>query len=202
MALEQDGLEVCAEAANAAEAVSAALRERPDACVIDVHMPGEGTSAVSRIKSQLPGTVVLMLTVSDDHEDLLESLRRGATGYLLKDTDPAELPGAVRAALRGEGILPGNLTAGLIEEFRRRPPPRRLDLQDGGRVELSAREWEVLELLCADASTLEMADRLFLSPVTVRRHISSIVSKFGVSSREEAVRLALGDEASDQVSER
>lgn len=200
MALERGGLEVCAEAANSAEAVSAALRERPDACVIDVHMPGEGTSAVSRIKSQLPGTVVLMLSVSDDNDDLLESLRRGASGYVLKDTDPAELPAAVRAVLRGEGVLPGSLTAGLIQEFRHRPPLRRLDLPDGGRVELTGREWEVLELLSADASTLQMAERLFLSPVTVRRHVSNIVAKLGASSREEAVRMALGAEASSRMS--
>jgi DNA-binding NarL/FixJ family response regulator len=193
IALEQGGIDVCAEAASAAGAVEAALRERPDACILDVHMPGGGTSAASMITSKLPRTVVLMLTVSRDDEDLFESLRRGAVGYLLKDMDPATLPGIVRSALEGEGSLPGSLAARLIEEFRTRPRPRRLSVGSRQRPELTAREWEVLELLGQRIGTAEIAKRLFLSQVTVRRHISAIIGKLGVSSREEAVKVALGD---------
>jgi DNA-binding NarL/FixJ family response regulator len=193
MALERDRIEVCAEVTNASDAVEAALREHPDLCLLDVHMPGGGPSAASKITSSLPSTLVLMLTVSRDNNDVLESLRRGAMGYLLKDMDPASLPIVVRAALRGEGVIPRSLAASLIEEFRRRPAPRRLG-QPRELAALSAREWEILELLSEGASTAEMAERLFLSQVTVRRHISSILAKLGVASRQEAVELLRADE--------
>ena len=195
IALERDGIEICAEVTNAADAVEAALRERPDLCLIDVHMPGGGPSAASKITSNLPGTLVLMLTVSRDNEDVLESLRRGAAGYLLKDMNPASLPVAVRAALSGEGVIPRTLAAGLIEQFQHRPAgSRRLAGQRRDQPALSAREWEILELLADGASTAEMAERLFLSQVTVRRHISSILGKLGVSSREDAVKLVRGEQ--------
>jgi DNA-binding NarL/FixJ family response regulator len=199
-ALERDGIEVCAEAADAPQAVEAALRERPDVCLLDVHMPGGGTSAASTISSRLPGTVVLMLTASRDDEDLFESLRRGAAGYLLKDMDPSKLSVALRAALKGEGALPRDLTAHLIEEFREHPTRRRLAIQAPGQPELSRREWEVLDLLSEGTGTAEIANRLFLSQVTVRRHISAILRKLGVSSREEAVRVALANEAFNEES--
>jgi DNA-binding NarL/FixJ family response regulator len=194
MALERDDIEVCAEVTNASDAVEAALREHPDLCLLDVHMPGGGPSAASKITSILPSTLVLMLTVSRDNNDVVESLRRGAVGYLLKDMDPASLPIVVRAALRGEGVIPRSLAASLIEEFRRRPAPRRLGSQPRELAALSAREWEILELLSEGASTAEMAERLFLSQVTVRRHISSILAKLGVASRQEAVELLRADE--------
>jgi DNA-binding NarL/FixJ family response regulator len=194
IALESEGMEVCAEAANAAEAVEAAVRERPDVCVLDVHMPGGGASAASSITLRLPDTVVLMLSVSREHEDVIESLRRGAAGYLLKDMDPAGLVVAIRAALSGEGVLPGALAAEVIGELRDRPGARRLACQPRGTVALSSREWEILELLREGAGTAEMADRLFLSQVTIRRHVSSILHKLGVSSREEAVRVVTADD--------
>jgi DNA-binding NarL/FixJ family response regulator len=194
MALEREGIEVCAEAASAPEAVEAALREHPDVCVLDVHMPGGGPAAASNITLRLPGTVVLMLTVSRSHDDLIESLRRGASGYLLKDMDPAGLAVAVRAAFKGEGVLPRELSADVIEELRHRPGARHLAHQPRGTAALSSREWEVLELLCEGAGTAEMADRLFLSQVTIRRHVSSVLRKLGVNSREEAVRVARADD--------
>lgn len=195
MALEREGIEVCAEAASASQAVEAALRERPDLCLLDVHMPGGGTAAAATISSRLPGTVVVMLTVSGDDEDLFESLRRGAVGYLLKDISPSRLATAVRAALQGEAALPRSLAARLIEEFRHDRPTPRLSARLPGGAELTRREWDVLRLLCEGANTAEIASRLFLAPVTVRRHVSAIVGKLGVSSREEAVRLAMADEA-------
>jgi DNA-binding NarL/FixJ family response regulator len=189
MALERDGFEICAEVTNASDAVEAALRERPDVCLLDVHMPGGGPSAASKITSSLPNTIVLMLTVSRENEDVLESLRRGAVGYLLKEMNPASLPVAVRAALSGEGVIPRKLAAVLIDELRHRPGSRRVGGQPRELPSLSAREWEILELLAEGASTAEMAERLFLSRVTIRRHISSILGKLGVSSREDAIRL-------------
>lgn len=194
MALERDGLEICAEVANASDAVDAAFRERPDVCLLDVMMPGGGTSAASRINSHLPGTVVLMLTVSHESADLLESLRQGARGYLLKEMDPSRLPIAVRAALDGEVILPRALTGPLVEEFRNGAHAPRWRGRPKYRRELTRREWDVMEMLEEDASTAEIATRLFLSKVTVRRHISNILNKLDVSSREEAVRLVRADE--------
>jgi DNA-binding NarL/FixJ family response regulator len=193
MALERDGIEVCAEESTAAGAVEAAVRERPDACILDIHMPGGGISAASLITFRLPGTVVIMLTVSREGEDLLEAVRRGASGYLLKDMDPAELPGAVRRAVSGEAPISGILAARLLEELRQRPAAPGVAARAPGHAKLTSREREVLELLCEGARTSEMARRLFLSQVTVRRHVSSVLEKLGVTSREEAVRLMRAD---------
>jgi DNA-binding NarL/FixJ family response regulator len=193
MALEADGLIVCAEAADATQAVEAALRERPDLCLLDVRMPGGGTSAASTISARLPNTVVIMLTVSSDDQDLFESLRRGAMGYLLKDMDPTKLPVAIRAALRGDAALPRALTSRLIDQFRQRPAWHERPISVPGGAELTKREAEVLELICQGAGTTEIAERLFLSPVTVRRHISTSMRKLGASSRQELVQLALGE---------
>jgi two-component system nitrate/nitrite response regulator NarL len=189
MALERDGIEVCAEVSSAEGAVEAALREHPDVCLLDVNMPGGGASAASNITARLPQTVVLMLTVSRESEDLVESMRRGANGYLLKDMNPQKLAVVVRAALAGEASIPRELAGYLIEELRHEPHPRHLPAPSPGRPELTKREWEVLDLLCDGAGTAEIADRLFLSRVTVRRHVSAILRKLGASSREEAVRL-------------
>jgi DNA-binding NarL/FixJ family response regulator len=189
-ALGRAGMEVCAEAATAPGAIDAAVRERPDVCLLDVHMPGGGTSAASAITLRVPGTVVIMLTASDADEDLFESLRRGAVGYILKDIDPAELPLAIRATLSGEGYLPGRLAARLMREFHDRPGQAVPVVQGPGHRLLTAREQEVLTLLAEGAGTAAIAKRLFLSPVTVRRHISAILAKLGVGSREEAVELA------------
>jgi DNA-binding NarL/FixJ family response regulator len=189
MALERGGFEVCSEVATAQDAVEAALRERPDVCLLDVNMPGGGASAASNITSRLPHTVVLMLTVSREGDDLLESMRRGASGYLLKDMNPMKLPEVVRAAMAGEAPLPRRMTGFLIEELRHDEHHRRPPVTEDGRAELTKREWEVLDLLCDGAGTAEIADRLFLSRVTVRRHVSAILRKLGVSSRDEAVQM-------------
>ena len=91
-ALQRGGWVVCAEATNAPDAVDAAVRERPDACLLDIKMPGGGISAAGEITERVPETTVVMLTVSRDDADLLDALRAGAVGYLLKDTDPDRLP--------------------------------------------------------------------------------------------------------------
>jgi DNA-binding NarL/FixJ family response regulator len=106
MVLERGGFEVCAEAGNARAALDAAVRERPDICVLDVHMPGDGISAAAEIRARLPQTVVVMLTVSHEPSDLVDSRRAGANGYLLKDMDPALIPKALRSALSGDAIFP------------------------------------------------------------------------------------------------
>jgi DNA-binding NarL/FixJ family response regulator len=192
LALAGEGFDVVAEAADGPGAVQAALREKPDIALLDVKMPGSGIKAAEEIVQALPQTVVVMLTVSRDDDDLFAALRAGASGYLLKDTDPGRLPFALRGVLEGEAALPRGLVARLIEEFRTRGKRRRLPLMRQRGVELTEREWEVLEYLHDGLSTAEIADRMSISPVTVRRHVSEILKKLRVESREEAVRL-LGD---------
>ena len=189
IALERGGCEVCAEAASAGAAVNAALAERPDVCLIDLGMPGNGFRAVSGIAQRLPDTLVLVLTVSRNAEDLFDALRSGAAGYLLKDMDPDDLVAAIKGAVAGEAALPGFLATRLIDEFRHRGRGMTLTLDHNRRVELTPREWDVLELFGDGLSTAEIARRLDLSQVTVRRHMSALLHKLEVSSREEARRL-------------
>jgi DNA-binding NarL/FixJ family response regulator len=185
---EDPGFEVCAEAANAQDAIDLALSERPDLCLLDVHMPGEGIRAATEITAALPDCAVVMLTVSRNDSDLFHSLRAGAAGYLLKDTDPGRLPEALRGVMAGEAAVPRALVARLIHEFRDRGT-RRLSTIGGRGVELTSREWQVLDLMAESLTTAKIAEHLFVSPVTVRRHISSIVEKLGVPDRATAVQL-------------
>jgi DNA-binding NarL/FixJ family response regulator len=187
-ALEEHGFEVCAETANAADSVAAAERERPDACILDVRMPGGGIAAAAEIAALLPETVIVMLTVSDSDDDLFAALRAGAQGYLLKDMDPARLPLALEGALAGEAALPRALVARVLDEFRARRRRRRL-LRRGREDTLTDREWETLELLAGGLSTAETAERLLVTPVTVRRHAASILKKLDVPDRRSLLRL-------------
>ena len=189
LALAGEGFDVVADVADGPAAVEAAIAQRPEICLLDVNMPGSGIKAAEQIMAALPETVVVMLTVSRDDDDLFAALRAGAAGYLLKDTDPNRLPFALRGVLEGEAALPRGLTARLIEEFRTRGKRRRLPLMRQRGVELTEREWEVLDFLHDGLSTADIADRMSISPVTVRRHVSEILKKLRVTSREEALRL-------------
>ncbi len=192
LALEDGGFQVVAEAVDAPGAIEATLAHRPDICLLDVYMPGQGIAAAAALAEALPDMPIVMLTVSDTSEDLFEALRAGACGYLLKDTDPQRLPFALAAVLDGEAPLPRVLTARLIAEFRRHGSERRTPDAEGDLVTLSERESEVLELLRADLTTKQIAHRLGISPVTVRRHISDLVRKLRVSDRDAALRLTAG----------
>jgi DNA-binding NarL/FixJ family response regulator len=189
LALERGGFVVCAEAPDADTAVARALTERPEVCLLDINMPGDGIRAAELIARELPETAVVMLTVSRADTDLFNALRAGACGYLLKDIDPARLPLALYGVLEGEAALPRRLVALLIEEFRERRRRRRIPLVGRRGVELTDREWEVLELMRDGLSTEEIAARLFISPVTVRTHVSAILRKLQVRTREAALEL-------------
>ena len=188
-ALEAGDFVVVAEAANAEEAVAAALRERPDVCLVDINMPGNGIAAAAEIGEQLPDARIVMLTASRDDDDLFAALKAGASGYLLKDINPERLPAALRGVLAGEAALPRTLMARVLDEFRAadRHPWLRFLKRRG--VELTSREWEVLELLREELSTAEIAARLDVSPVTVRRHVSAILAKLRVPDRKAMARL-------------
>ena len=187
--LKDAGFIICAEATDAPGAVEAALRERPDVCLLDVRMPGDGIDAAAEICRRLPDTAVVMLSVSLEERDIIGAIRAGASGYLLKDMNPLRLPAALRGVLAGEAALPRTITARLMEQFRAGRDRRRLPrLGRQGEV-LTRRERDVLELLAERWSSPEIARRLGISQVTVRRHISEVVRKLGVSDREAAVRL-------------
>ena len=186
-ALEGHGFEVIAEVGDAASAIEAAQRESPDVCLLDIHMPGNGIHAAGEIGRLLPDTAVVMLTISRNDDDLFDALRAGAAGYLLKDMDPARIPNALDGVLQGEAALPRALTSRLIEEFRQRGRHRRLPLKGERGVDLTSREWEVLELMRQGLTTAEIAERLFVTRVTIRRHVGSVLRKLRVGSREEAL---------------
>lgn len=180
--------EVCAEAFDAAGAVKEAVRLRPEVCLLDVRMPGGGNQAAWEIKSRLPWTTVVMLSVSEDGDDLFAALRAGATGYLLKSMDLQRLPHALADAVTGKTAIPRDLMSLVVAEFRDDGPRRRAVLQGGG-VQLTSREWQVFELLRLGLSTAEMAERLFVSPATVRTHVASVLHKLGAPDRASLLEI-------------
>jgi DNA-binding NarL/FixJ family response regulator len=188
--LDEDGrFEVCAEAVDAPSAVAAAIRRRPDICVLDIRMPGSGIGAAWEITARLPSTKVVMLTVSRDDDHLFAALRAGAAGYLLKDVDPHRLPEELQAVLDGESALPRNLVGRLMETFRDHGARRRALVDNDLAGQLTSREWQVLELMRSGLSTAQLAQRLTLSQATVRSHIAAILRKLRVPDREAAIRL-------------
>ena len=181
--LEAAGVEVCAEAGNADAAVAEAHRQGPDVVLLDVNMPGGGLNALARLTGELPGTPVVMLTARDDDHALLASLRGGAAGYVLKGSDPWELPAALEDAVAGRPVLSAKAIGRLIGSVR------------GAQVPLEDREQEVLSRLQDGRSTGEIADDLGVEPVTVHNDLSSILRKLNVSTREDA--LVLLEEAAE-----
>lgn len=194
VALERGGFDVCAEAPDAATSVALARRLRPDVALLDIHMPGDGIRAAAEIAAHLPDTSVVMLTVSSADDDLFAALKAGASGYLLKDTDPDRLPLALRGVLDGEAALPRALVTRVVEEFRIRGGGslNRVPVLGNRPARLTNREWEVLEGLGEGLTTSEISERLFISTVTVRTHVSSVLRKLRVPDRASAVRVLRG----------
>jgi DNA-binding NarL/FixJ family response regulator len=201
-ALEDRGFVICAEASDCRTAVDAALAHRPDVALIDIHMPGSGIAATEIITARLPDIAVIMLTVSRNDADLFDALRAGAQGYLLKDINPDRLPDAVLGVLDGEAAMPRSLVAHLIEEFRERGRRKRLFLHHRQPVDLTSREWEVLNLMREGLSTAQIAARLFITQATVRTHVAAVLRKLHASNREDAVSLLTAEEKRSDVSSR
>jgi DNA-binding NarL/FixJ family response regulator len=180
---------VCADVADAAAAIDVALRDRPDLCLLDIKMPGNGIAAAWEITARLPETKVVMLTVSRDDQDLFASLKAGASGYLVKDLDPGELAAALKGVAAGEAAMSPRMVTRVLEEFRDRAAKRRSIVTTGPHSQLTSREWEVLDLLRKGLGTAEIAERLVISRATVRSHVVSAVKKLRVPDRKSAIQL-------------
>jgi len=187
VALEADGFVVVAESGATDTAISAVTRLRPDICLLEIELPGDGLAAVGRMVKASPNTLIVVLSRSERPEDVVLALTRGASGYLLKGISGERLAFTLRGAYSGEPPLSRSLVPHLVEEIRR-GSQRRLLLPKGA-VSLTPREWEVGELLRERRSTAEIAERLGVSPVTVRRHVGLLLQKLGAKSREDAVEM-------------
>jgi two-component system, NarL family, response regulator LiaR len=186
-ALQDAGFVVVAEARNGREAVELTQYYSPDAVLMDVVMPElDGISATRRILSERPDQLVILLTGADE-EIGLAGLQAGASGYLNKDVDIEALPRALKGAAAGEAAISRTMGTLLIQQLRRAPTRPTTNRLRPVRSSLTAREWEVLDLLCDGHSTDQMANELFLSTETVRSHVKSIYRKLGVNSRDQAV---------------
>ena len=175
----EDDIEVVGEAADGVEALAAVARTRPDVVLMDVRMPRmDGIAATRRLRERHPAVRVVVLTTYDLDEYLLEALRAGASGFLLKDVRAEHLPGAVRAAASGDVLLSGEPTRRLAETFV--APPSAPSARVTG---LPPRELEVLRLVAAGLSNAEIAATLFLGETTVKTYVSRLLARFGVRDR-------------------
>ncbi|MEV0065991.1 MULTISPECIES: response regulator transcription factor [unclassified Amycolatopsis] len=187
----EDGFDVVGEAGDGAQAVALAAEHKPDIVVMDVRMPGtDGLEATRRITADpaLADVKVLVLTTFDVDEYVYEALRSGASGFLLKDTEPVELLRALRVVAAGEALLAPTVTRRLISEFVGRPEHRRIDT--AAVKQITDREREVLGLVAGGLSNDEIAAHLVISTATARTHVSRIMTKIGARDRAQLVVLA------------
>jgi DNA-binding NarL/FixJ family response regulator len=179
----------CTEAVDAESAMDAAVRDRPDVCLLGLDPSGQNLELVNEILSRVPSASVILLTSELDEEEFMAAVRAGASGYVIETVDPERLPYVVRGALRGEPAVPRRFVSRLLDELRTRERRRSVVVAGKGRISLTAREWDVVELLLREASTAEIATELGVAPVTVRRHLGSVEHKLGVTTRAEVVAL-------------
>jgi len=180
---EEEDILTAAQAENGEDAVDIALEVEPDVVLMDVHMPGKsGIDAVRQIKDKME-TRILMLTVSEDNQDLQNALLAGADGYLLKDTDPHELCQAIRRVAAGESVLSPAVTGNVVEAAAH-------SWGHESEVALTPREKEVIVLLAEGATTKDIAEKLVISKNTVKSHVHHILNKLEAKNRAEAVARA------------
>ena len=185
LSLATAGFEIVAEAATHSGAVDAAVAQRPDVALIAADLPDGGIDTARRLGELLPGVSIVVLSADPEAEEMLAAVLAGASGYLSKDMSLERLAHAIRGVVEGEVALPRRHSRHLLEELRGRHS-QRVRVEARANATLTDREWEVLELLGEDASTAHMADRLSISQVTVRRHISTLLGKLGVADRDTA----------------
>jgi DNA-binding NarL/FixJ family response regulator len=179
---EAFGTADCAEAADAATALTAAATQRPDLVLLDMHMPGPVTAPAlcSQMRMALPGVKIVIVTAFDRSDEIRECLTAGADGCLLKDTSELDMAAALRTVLESGSVLDSRIAVVLARELSGKPA-------QAGRPQLSVREREVLDLLAEGCSNRMIARRLRLSEATVKGHVSKLLDKLGVSSRLEAL---------------
>jgi DNA-binding NarL/FixJ family response regulator len=186
-----DDIEVVAESADGEEAIKQARETRPDVVVMDIRMPKlDGLQATRRIVEdpELAGVRVLMLTTFEVDEYVFEALRSGASGFVVKDIEPADLLQAIRVIAHGDALLSPSVTRRLIAEFAGRPGLQRIKTPD--LQQLTEREREVMALVAAGLSNDEIAAEIFVSPATAKTHVSRAMSKLGARDRAQLVVMA------------
>ena len=186
-----DDIEVVGEAADGAQTVDLALARRADVVLMDIRMPNvDGLEATRRIAADedLAGVRVIILTTFESDEYVYQAIRAGASGFLVKDSEPAELIQAVRVVARGEALLSPSVTRKLITDIASRPGSPRPTGRELDR--LTGREREVMALVAAGLSNDEIAGRLFLSPLTAKTHVSRIMTKLDARDRAQLVVMA------------
>ncbi len=188
LALATERFEIVAETDDLASALAAARELRPDVALVASDLLGGGLAAVRMIVEAGRRTRVLFLSARPHDEELLAAVLAGAVGYLGRDLSPERLPVVIDGVLAGEVALPRQLSRRLLEEVRGRDA-HRTRVSERATAPLSEREWEVLHLLAAELGTGQIARRLGISDVTVRRHVSSVLTKLGVPDRRSAVSL-------------
>ncbi len=174
------GFEIVGEGGSASDAVSLAMTHCPEAVLLDISMPGNGLSAVQTILANAPATKVIILTASEDGDDVRAAMQSGACGYVLKGIGSRDLASVVRTVVLGGSYVPPNLSARLISE--RKLQPAAMQEHDG----LSAREREVMDLIAVGMSNKLVARKLGLHEKTVKHHATRIFAKLSVSNRTEA----------------
>jgi DNA-binding NarL/FixJ family response regulator len=188
-------IEVVGEAADGITATELATTTAPDVILLDVRMPRRtGVEACRAIKEAVPATKIIMLTVSDEEADLYESVKNGASGYLLKDSSIEEVAQAVRVVSEGQSLISPSMAVKLIDEFKQMSKPER---EQGPALKLTERELEVLRLVAKGLNNREVAKELFISENTVKNHVRNILEKLQLHSRMEAVMYAMREKLLD-----
>jgi two-component system NarL family response regulator len=188
-------IEVVGEARDAISAIELAAEWLPDVVLMDVRMPGmSGIEAARRIRGAQPGVRILMLTESEDEDDLYGAVRAGATGYLLKEVAIDEIADAIRAVAGGQALVSPMMTTKLLSEFN--ALSRRVEEEHDGR-RLTPRELEVLRLIARGMSNKDIAAELVIAENTVRNHVRNILEKLEVRSRVEAAMYAVREKLVD-----
>ena len=181
-------IRVVGEAGNGAEAVERVQALQPDVVLMDVRMPGlDGVAATRRLHKACPDVKVIILTTFDDDEYVFEGLRAGAVGYLLKDVPSEQLAEAIRAAARGEAFIQPSVARKVVAEFARLTEREHRRREQPLVEPLSARELEVLALVAEGLSNREIGERLFITPGTVKNHVSNVLAKLEVRDRTQAI---------------
>lgn len=187
----EDDIDVVAEAEDGEEAVARAEETAPDVVLMDVRMPRvNGIEAARRIRETLPSTKILMLTVSDEEEDLFEAIKAGANGYLLKEISVEEVASAIHSVMAGESRISPSMAAKLLSEFTSLAKVAQ-EKENLPAPVLTARELEVLKLVARGMSNKDVADELYISENTVKNHVRNILEKLHLHSRMEAVMYAV-----------